>query len=239
MFDRISRRYDLMNRLMTGGRDVAWRRLAAREALAGGRSCVLDVASGTGDLAIELARQGAARVVALDFSREMLRGAAEKLRRLGRPRIELVCADAMCLPFPDATFDACTIGFGLRNLPDYQSGIAEMTRVLRPGGRVIILETTPVRQRWLALPFRLYFDRIVPLLGGLISGDRDAYGYLPRSTGAFPDAETLAAMLAGAGLTQVRFRRLMLGTVALHVAVRPAVAWAAASRPERERTYQQ
>jgi demethylmenaquinone methyltransferase/2-methoxy-6-polyprenyl-1,4-benzoquinol methylase len=239
MFDRISRRYDLMNRLMTGGRDVAWRRLAAREALAGGRSCVLDVASGTGDLAIELARQGAARVVALDFSREMLRGAAEKLRRLGRPRIELVCADAMRLPFPDATFDACTIGFGLRNLPDYQSGIAEMTRVLRPGGRVIILETTPVRQRWLALPFRLYFDRIVPLLGGLISGDRDAYGYLPRSTGAFPDAETLAAMLAGAGLTQVRFRRLMLGTVALHVAVRPAVAWAAASRPERERTYQQ
>lgn len=221
MFDRISRRYDLMNRLMTGGRDVAWRRLAAREALASGRGCVLDLATGTADLAIELARQGAARVVALDFSRQMLRGAAEKLHRLGHPRIELVCADAMRLPFPDATFDACTIGFGLRNLPDYQAGIAEMARVLRPGGRVVILETTPVQQPWLAPLFHLYFDRIVPLIGGLVSGDRDAYGYLPRSTGAFPDAETLAGMLASAGLAEVRVRRLMLGTVALHVAVRP------------------
>ena len=224
MFDRISRRYDLMNRLMTSGRDAAWRRLAAREALAGERGYVLDVATGTADLAIELARQGAVGVVALDFSRQMLRGAAEKLHRLGHPHIELVCADAMCLPFPDATFDACTIGFGLRNLPDYQAGIAEMARVLRPGGRLVILETTPVRQPWLAPLFHVYFDRMVPLLGGLISGDRDAYGYLPRSTGAFPDAETLAAMLANAGLVGVRFQRLMLGTVALHVAVRPAVA---------------
>jgi len=223
MFDRISRRYDLMNRVMTGGRDVAWRRFAAREALAGQRDVVLDVASGTADLAIELARQGAARVVGLDFSREMLRGAAEKLRHLSNLRIELVCADAMRLPFADATFDACTIGFGLRNLPDYRAGLAEMVRVLRPGGRLVVLETTPVRRPWLAPVFRVYFGRMVPLIGGLVSGDRDAYHYLPHSTGVFPDAETLADMLIDAGLADVRFRRLMLGTVALHVAIRPAV----------------
>jgi demethylmenaquinone methyltransferase/2-methoxy-6-polyprenyl-1,4-benzoquinol methylase len=194
MFDRIARRYDLMNRLMTFGRDVAWRRAAARAALEHRPLTVLDIATGTGDLAFELAAQGAPRVIALDFSLEMLRLAARKQGTARwRAAVRFVCGDAMRLPFPDASLDACTIGFGLRNLPDYEAAVGEFARVLRPGGRLVVLETTPFAGP-LAPLFRFYFDYLVPWIGGIVSGDRDAYRYLPRSTAAFPSAPELAEL---------------------------------------------
>jgi len=218
MFDRIAPRYDVMNRLMSLGRDVSWRRAAARAALARRPSVVLDIATGTGDLAFELVAQGASHVVALDFSLEMLRHAARKRLEKQVARITLVCGDAMRLPFRDRSVDACTIGFGLRNLPDYEAAIREFARVLRPGGVLVILETTPFEGPFAPL-LRLYFDRVVPWLGGLVSGDRAAYSYLPRSTAAFPRAPELAELLCTAGFADVHFRKLMAGTVALHVAV--------------------
>lgn len=224
MFDRIVRRYDLMNRLMSGGRDVAWRRLAAQEAIAAG-SHVLDVATGTGDLALELVRQGATEVVGVDLSGGMLRSAEAKIAARGALPIRLVQTDAMKLPFADDTFDACTVAFGLRNMPDYQAAVAEMARVIRPGGRLVILEMTPVKLPVMRTLFGWYFDRLVPIIGGIISGDRDAYRYLPRSVGAFPSTDALALMMYQAGLSPVRYRRLMLRTVALHVGIkRPAEA---------------
>ena len=221
MFDRIVRRYDLMNRLMTGGRDVAWRRLAAGEAVGSGAREVLDLATGTGDLALELARQGVALVIGADLSRGMLGVAAGKVHAAGRPPVRLTQVDAMALPFADASLDACTVGFGLRNMPDYRGAIVEMARVLRPAGRLVILEMTPLSRPHLRTAFSWYFDRIVPIVGGLVSGDRDAYGYLPRSVGAFPDAETLAGMMRDAGLRHVRYRLLAIHTVALHVGIKP------------------
>ncbi|MBO9404686.1 MAG: bifunctional demethylmenaquinone methyltransferase/2-methoxy-6-polyprenyl-1,4-benzoquinol methylase UbiE [Thermomicrobium sp.] len=228
MFDRIAPRYDVMNRLMTFGRDVTWRRAAARAALTHQPAVVLDVATGTGDLAFELAAQGAARVVALDFSRTMLRHAARKRSASGLDRVTLLCGDAMRLPFRDASIDACTIGFGLRNFPDYEAAIHELARVVRPGGVLVILETTPF-QGPLAPLLRFYFDCFVPWLGGLVSGDRAAYSYLPRSTAAFPTASELTALLRAAGFASVQARKLMAGTVALHIAVR-----AEAGQPARD-----
>ncbi len=222
MFDRIVRRYDLMNRLMTGGQDIAWRRKAASVAIGSGAERVLDVATGTGDLAIELRRQGFPVVVGVDFAQQMLDSAAEKLAANGSSGIMLLRSDAMRLPFPDGSFDACTVAFGLRNMIDYQAAVSEMARVLRPGGRLVILEMTPVRNPLFQTVFGVYFDRIVPFIGGLISGDREAYSYLPRSVSAFPDARKLGRMMRRAGLEQVRFKLLTMGTVALHVGVKPA-----------------
>lgn len=232
MFDRIAPRYDLMNRLMSFGRDVSWRRAAARAALAGTPTVVLDIATGTGDLARELAAAGAPLVLALDFSLEMLRRATRKRPTALASRVTFLCGDAMRLPLRDRSVDACTIAFGLRNLPDYAAAVREFARVLRPGGRLVILETTPFRGP-LAPLLRLYFDGFVPWLGGLLSGDRDAYTYLPRSTAAFPAPEALAALLREAGFAAVQVRHFMLGTVALHIAERaapPAPQSAAAGR---------
>jgi demethylmenaquinone methyltransferase/2-methoxy-6-polyprenyl-1,4-benzoquinol methylase len=225
MFDRIVPRYDLMNRMMTGGRDVAWRGLAVREALrhhAPSSSNVLDIATGTGDLAIALRDAGAAHVTGLDFSAAMLAAAARKdaLAPVGQP-IVWIEGDAMALPFADASFDAVTMGFGLRNLPDYEAALREVWRVLRPGGTFVCLETTPLTQPALRMAFDWYFSRVVPLVGGLLSGDRDAYAYLPASAAAFPDAESLGRLMIAAGFRNVRYLRLGAGTVALHVGQKP------------------
>ncbi len=224
MFDRIVPRYDLMNRLMTGGRDVAWRRLAVREALCGRvrESChVLDVATGTGDLAIALRDAGAGNVIGLDFSAPMLTEAARKDARsgeTGRRPIAWREGDAMALPFPDESFDAVTVAFGLRNMPSYEGALREMARVLRSGGTLVCLETTSFRVPVVKYAFDWYFSRVVPILGGLLSGDSDAYRYLPASASAFPDADSLGRMMLQSGFSKVRYRRLGLGTVALHVA---------------------
>jgi demethylmenaquinone methyltransferase/2-methoxy-6-polyprenyl-1,4-benzoquinol methylase len=226
MFGRITRRYDLMNRIMTGGRDVAWRRLAVGAALAGharGTARVLDVATGTGDLALALERAGAGFVAGLDFSPPMLEAALGKSRAANRDRRgkpAWILGDALRLPFPDGAFDACTVGFGLRNMPDYFAALAEMARVIRPGGRLVCLEMTPLRAPLIGGLFGWHFEHVVPFVGGLVSGDRDAYRYLPQSVAAFPDAPTLATMMRSAGFADVSWRTLGAGTVALHVAVK-------------------
>lgn len=224
MFDRIVPRYDLMNRVMTGGRDAVWRGMVARQAVGacpGGTAVVLDVATGTGDLALAIREAGAAKVIGADFSGEMIRAAGDKARHKGDPSVFLV-ADALHLPFPDATFDACTVAFGLRNMVDYDAALREMTRVLRPGGVFICLEMTPFQRPLLGPLFRVYFERVVPLVGGVLSGSLSAYRYLPRSVEAFPAAHDLAERMRGTGLEDVQYSLLGFGTVAIHSGKRPA-----------------
>jgi demethylmenaquinone methyltransferase/2-methoxy-6-polyprenyl-1,4-benzoquinol methylase len=209
MFDRIAPVYDAMNRLMTAGLDRRWRREAARVATAGDR--VLDACCGTGDLAIAAAANGA-KVTGLDFSRPMLERAREKA-----PELEWVEGDALALPFADDSFDAATVGFGVRNLADLGAGLAELQRVLRPSGRVAILEIT--RPRGLLAPFyKLWFDGIIPLAGKALPGG-SAYTYLPASVRRFPGPEALAVLLDEAGFQEIRWRLFAGGIVALHTGV--------------------
>jgi len=211
MFDRIAPVYDVMNRVMTAGLDVRWRRLAATAAVRDGDR-VLDAACGTGDLAIADLERGAGKVTGLDFSERML----ERARRKDS-RIEWVQGDMLALPFADATFDAATVGFGVRNVADLPLALAELRRVLRPGGRLAILEITQPRGA-LKPFFSLWFDRVVPLLGKVLPGGA-AYTYLPASVKRFPPAEGLAGLMREHGFGDVRFR-LMAGTiVALHTGI--------------------
>jgi demethylmenaquinone methyltransferase/2-methoxy-6-polyprenyl-1,4-benzoquinol methylase len=215
MFDRIVPRYDLMNRLMTGGRDRAWRRMAVKAALESSPNCAADIATGTGDLAVALAKAGIGRVIALDFSAGMLEAARPKVAAL--PTISLIRGDGMTLPFDADAIDSLTIGFGLRNMPDYAMAVKEFSRVVRPGGRIVILEMTPLKPSLFASAFNWYFRKIVPVVGGWLSGDRAAYDYLPTSVAAFPDRERLKSMLIAAGCSMVTIKPLGFGTVALHV----------------------
>ena len=220
MFDRIVPRYDLMNHIMTFGMDIPWRDLVARKAATvDGRTSahVLDVATGTGDVAFAIRRAGAERVTGLDFSPEMIAAAKAKLAGSGVEGVSFVEGDAMALPFADGTFDATTVSFGLRNMPDYGAAVAEMSRVLRPGGRFLCLEMTPLRNPVLKVPFQAYFEHVVPVVGGVLSGDREAYAYLPKSVAAFPPAPELARIMREAGLEDVRWIGLGFGTVALHI----------------------
>ena len=212
MFDRIAGVYDLMNSLMTAGLHHRWRRRAADLARVGPGNDVLDVASGTGDLAIELsARVGAGgSVIGSDFSEQMLDRA-----RVKAPQLEWQQANALALPYEEGRFDAVTVGFGARNFSDLDAGLAEMVRVTRPGGRVVVLEiTTPTRPP-LSTFFRLWFDRLVPLIGRF-AGDPEAYSYLPSSVRRFPDARTLAMRLSEAGLKEVSYLLTAGGIIAIH-----------------------
>jgi demethylmenaquinone methyltransferase / 2-methoxy-6-polyprenyl-1,4-benzoquinol methylase len=213
MFDRIARVYDLMNSVMTAGLHHRWRGRAADLARVGPGTRALDVATGTGDLAIELARRGA-EVVGLDFSEPML-----ELARGKAPGIEWVRGNALELPYGDGEFDAVTVGFGARNFADLGRGVAEMARVAKPGGRVVILEITTPQKPPLSWFFRFWFDRAVPALGRL-AGDPDAYAYLPSSVRRFPDPAGLAAEMAAAGLEDVRWLLTAGGIIAIHVGVR-------------------
>ena len=224
MFDRIVPRYDLMNRLMTGGRDVAWRKRVARIAAAGappGTARVLDVATGTGDLAFAIADAGAAEVTGLDFSEEMIAAARRKAAKR-KGNVSFVVGNAMALPYPDGTFDACTVAFGLRNMPDYDAALASMARILKPGGVFICLEMTPLERPVAGPLFRFSFEKVMPLVGGLLSGNPSAYRYLPRSVAAFPPAPELADRLRHAGLEDVTYALLGFGTVAIHRGRKPA-----------------
>src|SRR5436190_14608567 len=222
MFDRIAGVYDRMNGTMTAGLDRRWRERAADRAELRPGERALDVCCGTGDLALELARRVGSEgaVIGCDFSEPMLRRAREKAARahLGQARFEW--ADALALPYDHASFDAVTVGFGVRNFADLERGLAELARVLRPGGRLAVLEITQPRRPPLSWFFRIWFDRIVPLLGTL-AGDRDAYSYLPASVKRFPDPDRLAGMIAAAGIDRVRWLLLGGGIITIHSGVRP------------------
>jgi len=210
MFDRIAGFYDVMNSVMTAGLHHRWRERAADLARVGPGSRALDVATGTGDLAIELASRGA-EVIGSDFSEGMLDRARRKA-----PALAFEWGDALGLPYPDDAFDAVTVGFGARNFSDLARGLAELTRVVRPGGRVVVLEITTPTKPPLSTFFRLWFDRVVPLLG------RDeAYTYLPNSVKRFPGPEALAGVMDGVGLRDIRWILTAGGIIALHVGTAP------------------
>jgi demethylmenaquinone methyltransferase / 2-methoxy-6-polyprenyl-1,4-benzoquinol methylase len=209
MFDRIAGVYDVMNSVMTAGLHHRWRERAVDLARVGPGSRALDVATGTGDLAIALAARGA-EVVGSDFSEGMLERAREK-----SAAVRWEQANALELPYATDSFDAATVGFGARNFSDLARGLSEMVRVVRPGGRVVVLEiTTPTRPP-LSTFFSLWFDRIVPLLGR-VTGEDQAYTYLPSSVKRFPGPEALGAAMAGAGLRDVRWILTAGGIIALH-----------------------
>jgi demethylmenaquinone methyltransferase/2-methoxy-6-polyprenyl-1,4-benzoquinol methylase len=214
MFDRIAGVYDVMNSVMTAGLHHRWRERAADLARLGHGGRALDVATGTGDLALALARRVGSEgaVVGCDFSEGMLARARAKD---GEGRVGWEWADALALPYPDAAFDAATVGFGARNFSDLGRGIAEMARVVRPGGRVVVLEITTPQKPPLSTFFSVWFDRVVPAIGR-VAGDPDAYSYLPSSVKRFPGPEGFAAVLAGAGLVDVRWILTAGGIIAIH-----------------------
>ncbi|MER3468832.1 MAG: hypothetical protein C4314_02250 [Thermoflexus sp.] len=219
MFARIAHRYDLMNRLMTGGQDLRWRRRAIQRCGLRPGARLLDVGTGTGDLAAEALRQcPGALVVGCDFTLPMMHRGRQKP---GRARIRWVAGDALRLPFPDATFDAVVTGFVMRNVADPDQAFREQARVTRPSGRVVCLEAVRPPLRWWLPFYRLYFHRLVPLLGALIAGDEEAYAYLSRSVAGFFTLEELAGAMARAGLRVQEVQTFMGGTVGLIVGVRP------------------
>jgi len=217
MFDRIAGVYDRMNRVMTAGLDARWRSRAADLAALGEGGRALDVACGTGDLTLELAARVGERgeVVGCDFSASML-----ELARRKAPGIQFDQANALELPYPDDAFDAATVGFGARNFSDLRQGLAEMARVVRPGGRVVVLEITNPQRPPLSWFHRVWFDRLVPMLGR-VTGQADAYSYLPNSVRRFPAPEELAGTLASVGLGRIRWVLTAGGIIAIHVGERP------------------
>ncbi len=223
LFARIARRYDLMNTLMTGGMHHRWKRRAARLTAQGLPGPALDVATGTGDLALTLARlPGVNRTVGVDLLPEMLTIAQAKSDKAGlSARVTLIAGDALALPFADDSFACATAGFSLRNVTDLPLALSEMARVVRPGGRVTTLELTPMGRGIKPAVLRCYFHRLVPLMGQLVAGDRAAYTYLPQSVDYFLQADRLADLFRQTGLVDVGYTSLGFGAVAIHHGLKP------------------
>jgi demethylmenaquinone methyltransferase/2-methoxy-6-polyprenyl-1,4-benzoquinol methylase len=219
MFGRIAPRYDLMNRLMTFGQDLRWRRFLVTQLGLTPQAKVLDIASGTGDIAFE-ARQRfpSATVIASDFALPMMQ--VGKQREMGA-RVAWSGADALNLPFPDASFDAVMSGYLFRNVPDLERALAEQWRILKPGGRMATLDTSPPPNNLLKPFILLHLKYIIPTLGQLISPDADAYAYLPASTLRFKTPQDLADLISAAGFVDVQYQTFMFGTMAVHWAVKP------------------
>lgn len=229
MFGAIAGRYDLLNRVLSLGLDAAWRREAVREALAGAPRDILDVATGTADLALGLKRAApSARVVGVDFAEPMLALGRAKAARAGLD-LELLAGDGAALDHPAQSFDAVTIAYGLRNFTDPDAGLREFHRVLRPGGRLVVLEFPPPPAGPLGRAFRTYFLHVLPAVGGLVSGHPGAYAYLPRSVLGFPAPRALARRMQRAGFVAVRYKLQTFGISALHVATKPEPLASAAS----------
>jgi demethylmenaquinone methyltransferase/2-methoxy-6-polyprenyl-1,4-benzoquinol methylase len=217
MFDRIAGLYDRMNTVMTAGLHHEWRRRAVELAAVAPGDRALDVATGTGDLALELANRvgPTGEVVGIDFSEKML----ELARAKAGARVRFESGNALALPYPNGAFDAATVGFGARNFSDLERGLGEMARVVRPGGRVVVLEITTPRRPPLSTFFRIWFDRIVPAIGQIV--DSQAYSYLPSSVRRFPGPDELAAVMSRSGLRDIRYVLTAGGIIALHVGVVP------------------
>jgi demethylmenaquinone methyltransferase/2-methoxy-6-polyprenyl-1,4-benzoquinol methylase len=211
MFTRIAKRYDLMNRLMTGGQDIRWRKRVIQLARLKRNTSLVDLGTGTGDLAREaLAQFPQAKVTAADFTLEMM--------RVGRKRgpLNFSSADVLHLPFPDSSFDAVVSGFLMRNVIDLQTALQEQYRLLKKGGRMVILDTTRPRKNLLSPFIWVHMHVVIPLLGRLLTGSSDAYRYLPETTEGFITAENMAARMAAAGFKRIDYQRLMFGTIAIH-----------------------
>lgn len=223
MFDRVAGRYDALNSVMTAGLHHRWRERAAERAELHPGDAALDVCCGTGDLALELAPRVApgGHVVGCDFSEPMLDLAREKAEERGAAGLRFEWADALELPYDGERFDAVTVGFGVRNLADLDRGLREMARVLKPGGRLVILEITQPTRPPLSFFFSLWFDRIVPLLGAF-SSNPEAYSYLPESVRSFPAPRGLAEKMAAAGFERIRYTVLAGGIIAIHSGIRAA-----------------
>jgi demethylmenaquinone methyltransferase/2-methoxy-6-polyprenyl-1,4-benzoquinol methylase len=219
MFSGIARRYDLLNHVLSANIDKRWRRLvseALRDILENKEAVVLDVACGTGDLSLELRSKAKARIIGTDFCRPMLAIAKDKTEKQGF-EIPYIEGDALGLAFADNTFDGVTIAFGLRNLANFQNGLTELHRILKPGGKLAVLEfSSPVVPGFRKL-FNFYFTSILPRIGGAVSGSRGAYEYLPDSVSKFPDQKDLAEMLRATGFTGVGYKNLTGGIAALHL----------------------
>ncbi|GAB4454872.1 MAG: bifunctional demethylmenaquinone methyltransferase/2-methoxy-6-polyprenyl-1,4-benzoquinol methylase UbiE [Armatimonadaceae bacterium] len=223
LFDGIAPRYDLLNSLLSARLHHGWRRFAAKLASLKPGDSALDVCTGTGDLAFELANHvgQSGSVVGTDFSAQMLVFGEKKRTERQLSQVRLIEADTQTLPFADNSFDAATVAFGIRNVADRARGFAEMTRVVRSGGRVVVLEFNQPRHPLLAPLYRWYSFRVLPWVGGLVSGRRMAYAYLPASVAAFPSREELAGEMQAAGLTDVRFYDLTGGIVVAHIGIKP------------------
>jgi len=220
MFSTIASRYDFLNHLLSGNTDKRWRKIVAasvRVKLASSHSRILDVACGTGDLALTLFETTGAEIVATDFCRPMLQIAARKIER----KATLIESDALALPFGDCTFEAVTIAFGLRNLASVELGLEELFRVVKPNGWLAVLEFSKPPNVVFRSLFGLYFRRVLPALGGLVSGSKSAYSYLPDSVSRFPDQQELVQLMQETGFDQVTFENLTGGIAALHMARRP------------------
>ena len=220
MFSSIAPRYDLLNHLLSLNIDKSWRRRAVslmRSSSTQQQSLWLDLCCGTGDLSLEMIRQGAHRIVSSDFSHPMLRLNLDKLRhRGGTPKISVVEADALALPFPANTFHAVAIAFGLRNLESPESGLAEMRRVLKPGGRLVVLEFSKPTNALFDRFFQKYFFKVLPRVGAVLSRHHNAYTYLPESVSQFPDQASLAAIFTACGFDGIGYRNLTGGIAAIH-----------------------
>lgn len=228
MFGRIAGRYDLLNRVLSMGIDRSWRRRTVRAAGPLEGRVVLDACCGTGDLSLAF-REAGARVVATDFTFEMLALAGPKAHARAaskslEPKLEYVQGDALRLPVRDAGVDVASVAFGLRNLADRQAGLAEMARVVRPGGRVLVLEFSMPRGRLLGLGYRTYFTRVLPVIGGALSGDRSAYEYLPETVQAWPPPEDLRDEMTAVGLDACGYELLSGGIACLHWGTVPELA---------------
>ncbi len=220
MFSSIAHSYDLLNRLLSFGRDRYWRRFAVSQLPVRKDGVFLDLATGTGDVAIEIVKQHSQniRVKGIDFSKKMLElGKAKILKRGLQEQIEMLHGDITSLPFEDKTFEATIIAFGIRNIPDYKTGVKEMTRVVKEGGKVVILEFTSVQKQLFKWLFQIYLTKFLPFIGGIISGKRDAYKYLSTSVLDFPGPVEFKGIMEDAGLRDVKYFSLTLGIVVVHV----------------------
>lgn len=215
MFDSIAHRYDLLNDLMTAGMHRRWKHLTMKEAVGNGADSVLDLACGTGDLGFLFKKSAVEKVIGIDFSENMLKAASRKVSDKERDSVLFSRADALELPFRDDLFDAVATAFSLRNVDGIAKMFGEVYRVLKPGGRFASLELTEIKSSVIGTLFRIYFNNIVPIIGGLITGDREAYDYLPESIANVPIAEEVGIMMEQAGFSSVKVKKLGFGSVAL------------------------